>query len=100
MSEKDVEHVAKLAKISLTPQELKKYQQQLSGIVEYFSQLQEVDAAKVEPTSQTTGLTDVFRLDEIKGEAGLSKNEALSGTDETVNGYFSVEATLKERANK
>lgn len=100
MSEKDVEQVAKLAKIFLTPQELKKYQKQLSGIVENISALQEIDTAKVEPTSQTTGLTDVFRLDEIKPEAVVSKDEALSGTDKTVNGYFSVEATLKERANK
>ena len=100
LSEKDVEHVAKLAKISLTEQELKKYQKQLSGIVEYISALQRIDTTNVEPTNQTSGLLNVFRTDEVKPQTALSREEALSGKDNTVNGFFSVPEILKERADK
>lgn len=100
MSENDVKHVATLAKITLSPQDLKKYLKQLSAIVEYISALQEVDTASVEPTSQTTGLLNVFRTDEVNPQITLTKEEALSGKDNTVNGYFAVPEILKERAEK
>ncbi len=100
MSEKDVEHVAKLAKLDLTPIETKKFQKQLSEVINYIRQLQEVDTKDVEPTSQTTGLRDVYRTDEIDTLQMFSQEEALSGKDNTINGIFQVEAILKERKNK
>ena len=89
LSKSDVEHVASLAKLKLSPQEILKYQKQLSEIVSYVSELSGVDTSNVEPTSQTTGLTNVVRLDEPKTE-GLTQEEALSGTENTHNGYFVV----------
>lgn len=62
----EVEHVAKLAKLSLTPAEVKKFQKQLSEILVYVGQLQAVKTEKVEPTSQVTGLENVFREDKTK----------------------------------
>jgi aspartyl-tRNA(Asn)/glutamyl-tRNA(Gln) amidotransferase subunit C len=100
LSEKDVEHVAQLAKLQLKSGELHKFQQQLSKIVEHISELQEVDTQDVEPTSQTTGLENVFRVDEVSLEKALTTENALSGKDNTVNGYFQVEAILKERPDK
>ncbi|MFA5076456.1 MAG: Asp-tRNA(Asn)/Glu-tRNA(Gln) amidotransferase subunit GatC [Patescibacteria group bacterium] len=64
LSQKDVEHIAKLAAIDLTADEKKKFAKQLSAILDYVEQLKEVDTSKVAPTFQVTGLEDVSRADE------------------------------------
>ena len=69
LTKKDVLHVANLAKLTLTPKEITKFQEQLSKIVDYISQLSEVDTLNLESTSQTTGLENVFRSDEVKPES-------------------------------
>lgn len=93
LSKDNVLHVAKLAKLTLTPKEITKFQNQLSKIVDYISQLSEVDTSNLEPSSQTTGLENVSRVDEIKLN-GFTVQEALSGTEQTHNGYFIVDAVL------
>ncbi len=62
----EVQKVAELAKLNLTPEEIKKFESQLSEIVNFIDELSEVDTEGVEPTSQTNGLTDVTREDEIR----------------------------------
>ena len=69
-------HVAKLAKLTLTPNEITKFQEQLSKIVDYISQLSEVDTSNLEPTSQTTGLENVFRTDQVKSNSFLPGKHA------------------------
>ncbi len=66
LSDKDVLHIAKLAKLKLSDEEVKKFGSQLSGVLEYFEQLSEVDTDNVEPTSQVTGLENVTREDEVE----------------------------------
>jgi aspartyl-tRNA(Asn)/glutamyl-tRNA(Gln) amidotransferase subunit C len=61
----DVKHVAKLAKLELTEKEIRDFHRELSKVVGYFDQLKEVDTKNIDPTSQTTGLTNVLREDEI-----------------------------------
>ena len=100
LTKKDVEHVARLSNLKLTPQETEKYLKQLSEVINYVEELNEVDTSQTEPTSQTTGLEDRLRLDEVKAERTLTKDEALSGTDKTHNGYFVVPAILEERSDK
>jgi len=93
----DVRRVAELAKLRLNAGEVKKFQQQLAGVLDYMKELEEVEVGEVEPTAQTTGLTNVMRDDRVVDE-GLSQEEALSGTDRIENGYFVVGAVLdKER---
>ncbi len=99
LTKADVRHVAELAKLDLTDDEIKKFLPQLSEIVNHISELSKVDTSGVEPTSQTTGLTDVFRDDEIK-PSPLDQAAAISGTDKTYNGYFKVPAILSERSDK
>lgn len=100
MSENDVKHVATLAKLELTPAKIKKFQSQLSKVVDYIDELQEVDTEGVVPTSQTTGLQGVYRKDEIIPGNQLRQEEALSGKDDTANGLFKVKAILENRKNK
>ena len=89
LSEKDILHVAKLAKLTLSAEEIERYQKQLSEVVGYVEELNEVDTQGVIPTSQTTGLGDVLRQDEIKKEDSLN-----------VDNYFSAPPLLEERGDK
>lgn len=100
LTREDVLHVAKLAKLDLTEEEIKKFTPQLSSVIDHISELSNVDTKNVEPTSQTTGLENVYRDDEIKSENGLTNEEAVSGTDQIYNGYFKVKAILKGRTDK
>jgi len=65
LSRKEIEHIAKLARLDLSEAELEKYGGQLSGILGYIDMLKEVDTAGVEPTAQVTGLLNVLRDDAI-----------------------------------
>ena len=100
LTKSDILHIAKLAKLEITDAETEKYIKQLSIVIDYFSELNEVDTEITEPTSQTTGLENVFRQDEVKEENCLSQDEAVSGTDKLYNGYFKVKAILTERTDK
>ncbi|HCI03323.1 MAG: Asp-tRNA(Asn)/Glu-tRNA(Gln) amidotransferase subunit GatC [Candidatus Peribacteraceae bacterium] len=66
LSSDDVRHIAKLARLNLSDEEVEKFTKELSSILEYVDQLQEVDTKNVVPTAQVTGLHNSFRADEIK----------------------------------
>ncbi len=100
LTKQDVLHVANLANLSLTDNEVDKFTTQLSSIVNYMEELNEVDTTNISPTTQTTGLVNILRNDEIKTDQIFTQDEALSGTDETHNGYFKVPAILSERSDK
>jgi len=100
LSKKDVEHVAALAKLPLSDKEIETYLRQLDEVLNHIGELDEIDTENTEPTSQTTGLENVFRPDELKPQQGLSQEEAISGTEKSYNGYFKVEAILTERTDK
>lgn len=100
LTKKDVSHIAELSDLSLTDSEITKFLPQLAKIVEFVGSLSEVDTTKVEPTSQTTGLTNVLREDVVKIEDSLDQNKALLGTDNQHNGYFKVPAILSERSSE
>jgi aspartyl-tRNA(Asn)/glutamyl-tRNA(Gln) amidotransferase subunit C len=61
----DVLKLARLARISLTDEEVDKYTTELTAILEYVEQLSAVDVTGLEPTNQVTGLTNVMRKDEV-----------------------------------
>jgi len=94
LSEEEVKHVAKLAKLSLTSQEVKKFQKQLSGVLDYIDVLKKLDTKDIEPTSQVTDLENVFRNDEPS--QSLQSEEVLSNAKEKNNGLFMVKAILKK----
>jgi len=97
ISKKDVEHVAKLAKLKLSKVEIDSYSKQLSEIIAFVKELEEVDTTKVKATSQTTGLENVTRKDEISSEELLAQKEALSGSEKIHNGYFVVSAVFESK---
>ena len=93
---KDIKHISKLAKLKLTGKEEKKYSKQLESIISYIDELKEVDISSVEPTSQTTGLVNVKREDEII-TGGLTQKQALTGSEKVNNDYFVVPGVIKDR---
>ncbi len=83
----DVRHIAKLARLRLTDEEVTKLTPQLTSILQYVDMLQEVDTTGVEPAAQATGLTTVLREDEIRssidGET-LVKTSGLQVTERQI----------------
>lgn len=95
LSNDDVKHVALLAQITLSEEEVENYKEQLSKVVEHIDQLSEVDTNLVTPTSQTTGVENIFRPDAVDEARMLKSEEALSNAPRKHNNYFSVEKILK-----
>ena len=92
LSHDEVLHLAKLSKLTLSSEEVLHFADQLTPVVEYFRELNEIDTSNVSETSQTTGLVDVLRTDEVDAPRVLSQEEALSQASKTHNGYFVVPA--------
>ncbi len=88
----NVPHVAKLANLPLKEEEEKKFEKQLSDVLQYIEKLNEVNTDSVEPTSQVTGLENVFRED--TSSSSLAKPVALSNAKAQQNGFFQVEGIL------
>ncbi len=68
ITEKEVEHIAELARIKLTEKEKDKMTKELGAILGYIDKLKEVDTEGVEPIAHITGLEDVFRKDDSPRE--------------------------------
>lgn len=92
LTEEDVKHVAKLANIQLTPKEIKKFQQQLSAVIDYIGKLKEINTDKVEPTSQVTGLKGVTESDRQDNQRALSQSKTLKNASNKSDQYFKVKA--------
>ena len=66
-----VRHIAKLARLELSDEEVAKYATELTSILGYVEMLQEVDTKDVEPTAQVTGQKNALRADEIRTPLAL-----------------------------
>lgn len=85
---KDVEHVAKLARLELTEEEKRKFANQLSSILEYVEEMNEVDTEGVEPMSHAIHFVNVMREDEVKYEQ--TKEELMKNAPFEEDGFFRV----------
>ncbi len=92
----EVQHIAKLAHLPITPEQTMELAKQISITVHYVSQLQSLRTEQVVETSQVTGLTNVFREDEIDNSRMLSQEEALANASHVYNGFFVVPAVFSE----
>lgn len=89
-----VAHVAMLARISLSEDEVARLSGQLDQIVDWVGQVNEVAAADIPPMSHPLPLTDVTRPDTVR--PGLSADDALAGAPETDQQRFLVPRILDE----
>ncbi len=89
-----VEHLANLARIALTPAEIEHLAVELGSIVENVRKVSEVATPDVPATSHPIPLSNVFRPDQV-GEV-LTNEQALSGAPDAADGRFRVSAILGE----
>jgi len=89
-SPQDVKKIAALAKIPVTSAEEKELAHGFNTTMEVVDELFKVDVAHVEPTSQVTGLINVFREDEVDATRQFSQEQALANAKQTYNGFFVV----------
>ena len=92
LSTEDVAKVALLARLRLSPDELRTFTGQLNAIVDYVAQLQEPDVAGVEPLAHGVEVRNVFRED-VRGEA-LPREAALANAPRRNAEGFLVPAVL------
>lgn len=85
---KEIEHVAKLANISLSPAQIKIFQKQLGAVLEFVRRLKEVKTNRISPTSQVTGLKNVFRADKVN--PSLTHEQTLHSGPCLAKGYFKI----------
>ncbi len=88
LSRKEVEHVAQLAHLALEEEELARYQEQLSAILEHAAALQEIDTEAIPPTATVLPLRSVLRTDEPR--PSLPRGQALSNAPRVEGGCFLV----------
>ena len=89
----EVEKLAKLARVGLTKEETQTLASQMTEILGFAEQLDKVDVSGVEPTSQVTGLANVFRDDKVI-RAENTREELLSNAPETEAGSIKVKKVL------
>lgn len=94
VSIEEVERIAKLAMLELSPEEKDKYTRQLNLILEYMAQLNQLDTSDVDPMSHPLGLTNVFRKDVV--EPSLPVDEALKNAPDRSGDYFRVPKVIQK----
>lgn len=94
LSTADVVHIANLAKLELTPEEIEQYRRQLSDILEHFETLKLVDTSTVPPTASVLPLRTVMRADAVR--PSLPTQDALANAPDSDDGFFRVPAVFGE----
>ena len=92
LSADDVRKVARLARLELSEADLARMTDQLSQILEYVAQLNELDTDGVEPLAHPLPIANVFRPDEPA--PSLSPDAALQNAPNRVDNYFGVPAVF------
>ena len=93
---KDVEHVARLARLALTDAELEKMRDQLNGILAYIEKLNALHTDGVEPTAHAVPPVNVMREDEP--QPCLPSEEALANAPERAGEFFRVPRIIEDEA--
>lgn len=94
ISREDVEHVAHLARLHLTDDEIDRMQAQLSNILEAIETLRDVDTSHVGPTASVIQLENVMRADEAR--PGLGRDAALANAPLRDDPFLRVPTVLEE----
>ena len=93
ISNNDVQHVAKLARLNLTSEEEQTLTGQLNAILKYAEKLNELDTEDIEPTTHVLHVSNVMREDETK--ESLSIEQVMRNAPEEEDGQFKVPAVME-----
>jgi aspartyl-tRNA(Asn)/glutamyl-tRNA(Gln) amidotransferase subunit C len=90
LSSAEIEHVARLARLGITPEEVVRYRDQLRNILQHIEALNRADTSKVSATAHPLEERNVMR-DDVR-EASLSVEDALKNAPSREGNYFKVKA--------
>jgi len=93
LSREDVLHIALLARLGLTENEVERLSEQLSNILENFEVLQQVDTSGIPPTAHSIALQNVMRDDEVA--TSLPPSDILANAPRKDGDFFRVRAVLE-----
>ncbi|MGH3663335.1 MAG: Asp-tRNA(Asn)/Glu-tRNA(Gln) amidotransferase subunit GatC [Micromonosporaceae bacterium] len=96
ISREEVAHLARLARLAVTSDELDRFAGQLDVILQSVARVGEVAAADIPPTSHSVPLENVFRPDEPR--PSLARQDALAGAPDAAEDRFRVPRILDEEA--
>jgi aspartyl-tRNA(Asn)/glutamyl-tRNA(Gln) amidotransferase subunit C len=94
ISIKDVEKIAELARLNLTPEEKNKFTKQFNIILEYFNKLNELDTSRIEPLSHTLDISNIFREDQV--QPSLPVEKVLENAPDKTGNYFKVPKVIEK----
>ncbi|MGN7360562.1 Asp-tRNA(Asn)/Glu-tRNA(Gln) amidotransferase subunit GatC [Paenibacillus sp. SAF-054] len=93
ITNKDVQHVAKLARLNLSADEEQMFTEQLNAILQYAEKLNELDTEGVEPTTHVLPVSNVMREDVERESLPIEK--VMLNAPEEEDGQFKVPAVLE-----
>ena len=93
LSREEVLHIARLARLGVTEEDVDKFREQLSNILQNFEILRQVDTEGVPPTAQSIVLQNVMRDDEVA--PSLPPEDILANAPRREGGCFRVRAVLE-----
>ena len=94
IDQQTVRHVAHLARLNLTDEEIERMTVELSAILDYVRQLSELNTENVPPTAHAVAVSNVFRDDEVR--PGLDTHEALRNAPQIHGDFFQVPKVLDQ----
>lgn len=93
LTPEEVRHIARLARVGLSQDDVTRFQDQLSQILDYFQRLQEVDTENIPPTAHTLAMHNVMRDDEP--HPSFDRQDILANAPKREEDFFRVSAVLE-----
>jgi aspartyl-tRNA(Asn)/glutamyl-tRNA(Gln) amidotransferase subunit C len=93
LTPEEVTHIARLARVGLSEDDVSRFQDQLSQILDYFQRLQEADTENIPPTAHTLAMHNVMRDDEPR--PSFDKEDILANAPQREGDHFRVRAVLE-----
>lgn len=94
ITDEAVRHIAHLSRLKLTEEEVARFGEQLSAILAYVEQLNELDTDPVEPSAHALPVHNVFREDVVR--ASLTADQALANAPQRDGSFFKVPKVLDQ----
>lgn len=95
ISKKEVEYVARLARLELNEEEKEKYTGQIEAILEYIDQLNQLDTKNIPPTSHVLPLCNVWREDDLVISDNDLREKLLNNAPEREGDFYKVKKVLE-----
>jgi aspartyl-tRNA(Asn)/glutamyl-tRNA(Gln) amidotransferase subunit C len=94
LTEREIKHVAHLARIGVSGEEVAQYRVELSAVLDHVAQLEQVDTEGVAPMTHGIDMTNVLREDTVEACDEVTKDAIMTQVPETKDGYIKVRKVI------